>query len=529
MSREAYAEFQHEAEQDRRTYAHPRARVRFLYKDLRLFGPCGDFRELKFSDKNNAAGGLSMKLPDTEHWREYFYGQPKGAMRPIVVDLPGGYRTLWFTVTFGRIREGRKWWIQVEAVHALEHFNWIRIWPLWWSLPELQPKEHIGIGGSVTVLKEALQGNLFRLQGSLWSIPTGDLFKPSTWNLARNALWPMMVNPRRMGFRDASKWTTIACRMDAFMDIAQDVCKSENISMTVDIVFPDEDPQPFPELYHLDRPTIIFDFVEKGSRFAFSGTIVDGFLRTVHEMVEDALAWITYPILGDKGWEAYQQKKEGTLRGLPIAVYRTGKWSTTNRVEQTTHIPMASRVTGGGKSPGWINDLVVNAGNAITGWIGLAIGFPGLQLGVLTDQLRNTVMAFHSQEDLARANEAGPTRFKEAFVESQGTGLSLNTFAAMQAKHHEVRGYTSQSIDVSNGAPYFVGRDVNKGDPIGYELPDGTVHVDHIESIDYEETPTTRRLSLQIGSGEAEREPGAIALGKFRKLASTITRVALGG
>ncbi|MBM4480330.1 hypothetical protein GS444_10750 [Rhodococcus hoagii] len=82
---------------------------------------------------------------------------------------------------------------------------------------------------------------------------------------------------------------------------------------------------------------------------------------------------------------------------------------------------------------------------------------------------------------------------------------------------------------MTNGAPHYIGRDIEKGDPVAYELPDGTVEVDSPRGDRDEESPERIGYRLQIGSGDAEREPGAIALGKFRKLASVVSRVALGG
>lgn len=530
-SDEAFAHFAAEEAAERDHYGKPRARMRMWTKTGELFGPCGDFRDLDFVDKDIVAGAASWKVPDAEPWRTYFYGQSKYATRPVTIDLPG-YRTPWFVVAFGRIRQGGKRWIQVDAVHATEHFAWIRIWPDWYFPPEFQPsKDDIEMGGACTVLKKQLQGNLIRLQAPLWSIPPGNLFDPNTYNLLRNALWPMIVNPRRTGLFDTSKWTITSARMDKFSDIVEEVCRAENLTPVVDWFIPGEDEQPFPEFMTLDRVTMVVDFVENGNTFAFTGTVVDGFIRTALELADDALDWITYPILGDDGWKDYLQEAAGTLPGKPIALYRTGQYSTVGRFEEVTHVPMATRATGGGKSPAWMNDLAVNAGNLVVGLIGAALGVPGLSLGMLTDRLRNVFFAFHSVENLRLADEAGPFRFKETFAASESTGLSLNTWAAMWSSLHEVRGYESRLIEVTNGSPYWVGRDLGKGTPVGVEGANGTVEVEHVREVHYSQKSAhvPGRFRLQIGDGAAEREPGAIALGKFRKLASTVTRVALGG
>ncbi|MBM4608535.1 hypothetical protein GS416_11695 [Rhodococcus hoagii] len=56
---------------------------------------------------------------------------------------------------------------------------------------------------------------------------------------------------------------------------------------------------------------------------------------------------------------------------------------------------------------------------------------------------------------------------------------------------------------MTNGAPHYIGRDIEKGDPVAYELPDGTVEVDSLEEIEYEESPERIGYRLQIGFGDA--------------------------
>lgn len=529
-AREAFAHFDAEEQADFDEYGRPSARIRFLTKTGDVYGPCGDWANLAFADKDLEAGGGSFRVPLEEPWIDYFYGQSKYATRPLVIDLPG-YQSLWFVVAFGRVREKRKRWIQVDFVHASEHFNWIRIWPDWYFPPEFQPsKEHIEVGGACTVLKNQLAGNLARLQAPLWAFPSGNLLDPQTYNLLRNAFWPMIVDPRRTGFFDTSDWTMTVAKMDKFSDLMVEVCQTYNISPVITWFNPGEHEQPFPEFVKLDRPTMVVDFVQNADGFRFTGTIVDGLIRAAARMADDALEWITYPILGEDRWDGQISKGLG-LETVPVAVYRMGQYSTVGKMEETVHIPMATRATGGGKSPDWMNDLAVNAGNFVVGLIGAALGVPGLTLGSLSDRLKNILFAYHSVENLSLAAEAGPWRFKETFAASEGTGLSLNLWASMWSSLWQVRGYVSTLIEVSNGSPYWIGKTLKKGSPVGVERANGEVEVEYLREVHYEQpNPTVAgRFKLQIGEGMAEREPGALALGKIRKVFSTLTRVALGG
>lgn len=527
MSRQAYADFQAEAAEERAEYANPKPRIRFMTKEMELFAPCGDFRDIKFSDKRNSAGPITIAVPETDDWSEYFYGQSPYAMRPIIVDLPG-YRTPWLTTTFARVKERRtrKKYIQIVGVSALEYFNWIRIWPDAGNPPEFQPsKEWSGIAPAATLLSTALIPNLARLQDPGRHVPTVGMFTPASYKLHRNSMWPITVNPRNKGINDATGWTTAESRMDKFMDLGQDVSKLENLDMSMDIYIHGEDPQPFPEFVILERTTFIANFERKGDPLAFTGNAIDGLIRTGKAMAKDSLEMVTYPIL--KPGERDEEIEA-------IAVYRDGQHSTIDEAEEVTHIPLATRATVGGKSSDWLNEAVVTGSNLILGVISSAAasiipGFPALELGIFEDRVKDVVMAFHSEEDTNLAREAGPWRFREAFGETSVTGLSLNAWAAITTTLFDHRGYVSQRIVASHGAPYFIGRDIRKGDPVGYPLPDGSIRVEQVEQIDYEYSRTVRgKFMLQIGSGEAEREPGQLALGKIRKLTGWISRVALG-
>ena len=59
--------------------------------------------------------------------------------------------------------------------------------------------------------------NLIRLQTGMWSFPQVNKLFAFLPNI-KNALWPLMVNPRYKFLRDSSKWTTANWRMDEALD-----------------------------------------------------------------------------------------------------------------------------------------------------------------------------------------------------------------------------------------------------------------------------------------------------------------------
>lgn len=506
-AREAFAALTGSEQDERDEYSHPRARVRFMTKEMGIWSPCGDYQETTFTEKESVPGAVSFLIPDDEHWGEYFYGQPRDTARPIVIDLPG-WRTFWLTVAFTRTKQGRRRFIEVSAVHCIEYLNWGRVFPDPQLPPEFQPsKWFMPIGPAATVCSEIAKSTFTRLQGGQW---------------------PLMVHPRFGREVDPTSWTSGTYRMDKAYDAIKEICDAEDVQIVPTLYIHGEDEQPFPQWQVLHRTTLIFDFVPRINSKAITGTITGGLLRTGIEIAKDVLEWVAYPILDPSSPESID---ELTGRdGEVFPVYRSGQWSPVDDVSQTSHIQMASRITAGGKSPDYINDIAVGAVTGVMSFIGSFLKIGGLRIPSLEERLKDVALAFHSLEDSRAAQIAGPWRFREAFADSQSSGLSLQIVQAMKSTAFAHRGYTSHAITVSNGMPYLVGKHIKVGWPVGVELPDGTVEVDRVTEITYEDSRDAKgRITIQIGSGEAEQEPGVRGLGKIRRFASWIHRVSMGG
>lgn len=492
---------------EREGYLYQRALVRFMTREMQVWSPCGDYREIKFGEKESQAGGLTILVPDDEHWAEYFYEQPRYAARPIVVDLPG-WRTFWLTVAFTRTRVGRERFIEVQAVGCIEYLAWMRVFPDPGLPPEFQPsKWYSPIGPAATVCARTVMDNLIRLQGGLW---------------------PIMTHARFYRSPDDTSWTTGSYRMDRVLDAVTEICEAENLQIVPRLYIHGEDPQPFPQWHVLDRTTLIFDFVPRSHARSFTGTVSGGLIRTGVEIAKDLLEWVAYPVVDPASPEAIDELAGRDGEVFPLL--RDGQWSAVSELSQTVHLPMATRVTAGGKSQDFINDIATGVVAWGVGLLGTFIGVPGLKLGFLEERVKDTMMAFHSLEDRRAAAEGGPWRLREAFSDSQSSGLSLQIVQAMKSTQYAHRGYTSHAAQIANGQPYLVGKHIKVGWPVALEMPDGTVEVDRVTEIGYEDSRSARgKITIQVGSGEAELEPGARGLGKIRRFGTWLHRVALGG
>lgn len=522
--REKFAKIEEQANKDRQVYGYPRAHVRMMTKHMEVKAICTDYRELKFSDKMNAAGSLQLKLPSTEKWIEAIADVDVDEVIPIIVDLPG-YQTVWFVTDAYEIEdEDGAEFIEVVAINSWEYMNRMVFWASPAAPAEFQlPKEWVGIGSAISLLKYwFILPNLVRLQAPLYGLPDGDLLSLQTWNLLRNAQWPIMVKPTSI-IHDTSPIVALSTRFEVGGQAVGDILKTEGLQLTTEIYIHGESEQPFPDIMILERTTIIIDIVQKADLRAFTGTFVDGIIRTGLEILDSGLSWLAYPILTQDDYSDYFQTLFGTLPYKPWIVFHKG---TVRYSKVGKHKPMASRATVGGHSPEWMNKLAVAASNTLLGLLGTAIGIPGLGVGILEDEVKNVAMAFHTWEDRGRATRAGPWRFREVFKEAS-SGLSLNALAAIKTALWENRGYLSHEIKVTNGKPFYLGLHLGLGDPCGYEKR-GKIHTDYVYGIDYEDTPSVRGdVVMQIGDGTRDLDPGALALGKIRSFGSALNKMAL--
>lgn len=504
---QAFADLTRNEREERDEYLNPKPYLRLMTKEMELWSPCGDYSDLKLTEKDLSPGGISFLVPDDGHYDEYFYLQDRRATRPVIVDLPG-WQTLWFIVSFSRTRIGRRRFIEVSGVSWLEYLNWVRIFPDPGLPAEFQPsKWRTPIGPAATVAAMVTWENLNRVQGGLW---------------------PVMTHARFLREPDNTAWTSGTYRMDKVLDAVTEICIAEDLQPVGELYLPGESEQPFPQHMTLDRPTLVIDYVPRMPMDSMSGTIENGLFRTGVEILNDLIEWVTYPVMDPQDPKAIDDLTGRDGQVFPV--YRSSQWTPATELTQTVHVPMATRTTAGGKSPDFINDVVIGGIDALVRFVAGIFQVDAFVPDFIKERAKDTTLAFHTAENRKAAEAGGPWRFREAFADSQASGLSLQAWQAMKTTAYAHRGYTSHSITVVNGAPYLVGKHIKVGWPVGVEMPDGTVEVDRVTEITYEDSRDAKgKVTIQIGSGEAEQEPGIRGLNRIRKLGSWLHRVALGG
>lgn len=350
--------------------------------------------------------------------------------------------------------------------------------------------------------------NMFRINSPLHTIPD-NLLDPSQWlsGLNINDWWTTMVpvNP----LTDTSKWTVLSSRFANFHDLIKPTLADAGLVLRAERWWPG-DPQPAPGFFELEDHSVrVFKLYDKSGFRGPSGTFVDGLLNLVGTTAEDYINEIISELSRPDVPEYKIAQWFGTRNDAPWVAFAEGQYSTVASSEMTIHKALAYAMLTGGKSPQWVNSLAKLAANAALGYLGMAIGNPGLALGVFDFMVEDVFLAFHRLPNPMRKAQMGPDADWEHWVQGPGTGFTLSTLQAMRTGFWDTRGYTSFTAEIDDRAPYIVGKHFDLGDRVSFEIG-GELYIDNVTKIGLKWDRTTLPThSITIGSGEAEEEPAA--------------------
>lgn len=370
------------------------------------------------------------------------------------------------------------------------------------------PKAMPWAGPSCTGISTYGITNNARINLGLWEIPA-NIFDPVQWLPDWNASdwWTQFVpiNP----LTDTSRWTVMSSRFANFHDLVKPTLADASVHLEVTRWFPCE---PWPMPSYVDPPNHsvrLFKPVDKSGFSGPTGTMVDGLLNLVGTVAEDyinelitLMARPDVPEYKLPGWF-------GTATKAPFVVFPEGKYSRIASSEMTIHKAMAYAMVTGGKSPQWVNSAAKLAANAALGYLGAAIGNPGLALGVFDFLIEDVILAFHRVANTMLKERIGPDADPEAWVQGPGVGFTLSTLQAIRTGFWDNRGYTSFKAQIEDGAPWRVGKHFDLGDRIAFEIA-GQLYVDNVRSLKLAWDRTTAPTwEVSIGDDTAEEEPAA--------------------
>ncbi|AWY06520.1 minor tail protein [Gordonia phage Trine] len=370
------------------------------------------------------------------------------------------------------------------------------------------PKAMPWAGPSVTGITTYGITNNARINLGLWEIPA-NIFDPGQWVAGWNASdwWTQFVpiNP----LTDTSKWTVMSSRFANFHDLVKPTLADAQVHLEVTRWFPGE-PWPMPDFVSPpDHSVRLFKAVDKSGYAGPTGTLVDGLLNLVGTTAEDYINELITLAARPNVPEYKLPKWFGTHQDAPFVVFPEGKYSRTASTETTIHKAMAYAMVTGGKSPQWVNSAAKLAANAALGYLGAAIGNPGLALGVFDFLLEDVLLAFHRTSNTMLKNQMGPDADPEAWVQGPGVGFTLSTLQAIRTGFWDNRGYTAYKAEIEDGAPWRVGKHFDLGDRVAFDIG-GQLYVDNVRSLKIawdRSTPPVWEIS--VGDDTAEEEPAA--------------------
>ena len=504
------------AEQDEQR--DPQAYVRFWNKFMVEEGVERSYEQLQHSKKKNATGALAMTLPRDTLFYDHLFNNPDGedAMIPITSDTPGDRWSGKVDRCAVLRDENGVETIEVSALHDWNHVATTCLWssPYAPLLAQL-PRHDIKFGGAASVVTQYLASNLSRLQLGYWTAPVNWAGKPKEWVDFGSALFPIAVVPVNP-FTDTSRFVGGSARFDMASPFIDQFLKDAGLVLEAEMFLPDEDEQPAPEWFYLDRPTIVLRVRDESAVTGPTGTLLDGIISFFEDFLDDGVTPVRYPNFGSEMdyEDVYVTGALGTKKAYPWIWYFDGEYSGIGQSEIAIHKPLATDILVGGRSPSYVNAAIEIGIKNMLAWLGLLVGIPGLD-SLYRGQLDDVFFAFNMTRNSGRVQRAGPYAWREHFVTGSEKAFTLDGVMASQQGQFDTRGYTSHKATIEDNAPYTYGRHMQVGSQIGFVVGD-LIFTDYISEATYTDTRTSA-ASWQLTVGNGSDEEDSVTKGWNRK------------
>lgn len=371
--------------------------------------------------------------------------------------------------------KGGERYVEMEFLHDYEDVRNVYVYPNPFLPAAVQfPRAFVMAGPVEWVLKAALWCNLYRMYGSIFTVPDNPL---DIVEVARNKLllkgWPIAIKPTPAISDLAQPWTVISSRMKKWHDVAESPLADAGMYVECRRWL-EGDPPPW-EGADLRHGTLVVDIVDKAKNMVesgggFAGDLYSGF-HLIRNRFEEGFLDIKSEVLGTGEDRSVREMRDkvpeynlpgylGTMSDVPYVVYRDGPISGVESLEFSHEPETATRfITGGHSMPG-VNAGISAAIQAVGNSLGNFVFVP--TAGTIADTIlrpiyEDTLLAWVDMKSLVRANRNGWSRWEEHFVEGADRAYTLATIVAMRQGYHETRARSMHKIDIADGAPWFVG------------------------------------------------------------------------
>lgn len=331
------------------------------------------------------------------------------------------------------------------------------------------PKVFMLAGPAIHTLKTALFLNLLRLQVTGFTLPS-DPLNPAAWAGMTFLNWPIVVKPGSIG-EDSSPWTIVTSRMKSWHEMAAPVLDDAELYVECRRWLTG-DPPPWDGAPSLRNGTLVVDIIDKsGFREGTSlgGSLVAGLARTVADIVsddvEDSYDLITGEPTPPEGYRIPNVLR--TMAAHPFAVYRDAEITGIQSSSFTRKAAGPCRITTGGKSAPFVNEMIkaaVNYGGDVLGdniiipGVGFSIGSLGMAIDAFIHGMYEDVLLSYNSTYLAlRAAESGWAHYQETVVPGVNQAYVLSAVMALRARRRETDPETGFDLHIVDASPFLIG------------------------------------------------------------------------
>lgn len=451
--------------------------------------------------------------------------------------------------------------IALGAVHNREHMKHIvaaanPVFP-----PELQiPKMWVVPWNMRTAFFISMFVNLARQFEPFLSIPD-NIANPTMWigtdladiNPLSWPIQPQFINP----VFDTSRFEVFASRWQDFHSSTAGILEDAGCIVRAYTWIKGEDTtSPHPELANIGtllpgalgeiagditeglfmptRTCIVLACEDKSGIVGPTGTLADGPISMITSTADDLLTDVIIPQYAPSGSQyVLENNGEGGLLSVdsvqianwfddepqpPWVVFRDGEYSGIIESNQTTHGSTAKTIHVGGKSPGWVNDLITfgikyglsQLQTVVVAGFGGSEGGPPIGAGLdelYQGELDDTIFAYESYSDPARELYCGDMGFLEDFQQGTGTAYTISGVLALRAGDWKTRAYDSYKTTVRNAAPYIYNVDFTLGDRVGFQMAN-VVYSDQVSAVKYSwDASSPVNWEISVGTDVNEQDP----------------------
>lgn len=501
-----------------------KALIRLWDGDWQYIGTVNDPIQASFQWKLNDTGAGHVSIPVDSWLGEKMVNQRSRSRDKnvhVTMDKDGArWSGRLRAMTISKSQAGQE--ISLEFLHDYEEVKHILVWPNPYLPAAVQfPRSFTMVGPAIWALKMTLYLNVWRLAGSAWALPDDPLDLWQWTDTVNSSIRPIHVTPNTPFLNDSSPWAVVSARMKTWHDVAAPILADSQLSV-VCRRYLTGDPEPW-EGANLRHGALYIDIEDKSGYWGDDGTatfgdVWKGMVRTVQKVTNDVDVNKTEIALPASVPEYSWTDFLSTVPSAPYVIYHEGPLTGIDSSDLTWEPATDVQVVTGGHSAPGVNELfsmAISLAGSMIGNVLSVIWDVGTILDTFLKPLyEDTVLAWVSIKSIDRPLEAGWSHYYEHFADGADRAYTLSSVVALRQGFWETREKVSHTLNIRDGAPWFVGENGKGhffvGDRIGAAIVgvgDGNVVVEQVTEATYSVSRSSIGWTIVCGDTSSQKSP----------------------